>query len=271
MDYHIAAEQIRILSGSEIPKVGLILGSGLGGIARSITVSTKTSFKDLHGFPEATVSGHSGQLILGTWEGIGVACLQGRSHLYEGHSIQKLTTPIRALKLAGCEILILTCAAGSLNEDMQPGDLMLIKDHINWSGLSPLTGLNDDKLGARFVDMSEAYDRNLLEIARQTAKQSGFKLHEGVYVWSLGPNFETPAEIRAFRQIGANAVGMSTVPECITAVHCGLRVLAVSVMTNLAAGLQANVSHEETLTMGKQASPKLEQLLNGIIKNGIYG
>jgi len=119
--------------------------------------------------------------------------------------------------------------------------------------------------------MSEAYDRNLLEIARQTAKQSGFKLHEGVYVWSLGPNFETPAEIRAFRQIGANAVGMSTVPECITAVHCGLRVLAVSVMTNLAAGLQANVSHEETLTMGKQASPKLEQLLNGIIKNGIYG
>tara|TARA_B100001964_G_C13942643_1_gene469657 strand:+ start:163 stop:630 length:468 start_codon:yes stop_codon:yes gene_type:complete len=150
---------------------------------------------------------------------------------------------------------------------MLPGELMLVTDHINWSGLSPLVGSNDDGIGPRFIDVSQAYDPTLQGVARETAKDVGLTLHEGVYIWCLGPNFETPAEIRAFRQIGADAVGMSTVPECLAAVHCGLKVLAIAVITNFAAGLQKNVSHAETLEMGKEATPKLELLLDGVMKH----
>ena len=267
MDYYKAADRIRTLAGTNPPRVGLILGSGLGELANSMSLSSETSYKDLPGFPEPTISGHYGQLKLGTWAGVPIACLQGRSHLYEGHHIQELATPIRALKLIGCEVLVLTCAAGSLHERMLPGDLMLVTDHINWSGLSPLAGSNDDNIGPQFVDVSQAYDPKLQGVARQTAKDVGLNFHEGVYVWCLGPNFETPAEIRAFRQIGGDAVGMSTVPECLAAVHCGLKVLAIAVITNLAAGLQKNVSHAETLAMGKEAAPNLGLLLDGVMKH----
>jgi xanthosine phosphorylase len=266
MDYHKAADRIRTLAGTNPPRVGLILGSGLGELANSMSLLSEISYKDLPGFPEPTISGHYGQLKLGTLAGVPIACLQGRSHLYEGHHIQQLATPIRALKLAGCEVLVLTCAAGSLHENMLPGDLMLVTDHINWSGLSPLVGSNDDSIGSRFVDVSQAYDPMLQGLAKQIAEDIGLTLHEGVYIWCLGPNFETPAEIRAFRQIGGDAVGMSTVPECLAAVHCGLKVLAISVITNMAAGLQKNVSHAETLAMGKEATPKLGLLVGGVMR-----
>ena len=267
MDDQKAADRIRSLAGANPPRVGLILGSGLGELANAISLFSTTSYKDLPGFPEPTISGHFGQLKIGTWSGIAIACLQGRSHLYEGHHIQQLAIPIRALKLAGCRVLVLTCAAGSLHDNMLPGELMLVTDHINWSGLSPLVGSNDDGIGPRFIDVSQAYDPTLQGVARETAKDVGLTLHEGVYIWCLGPNFETPAEIRAFRQIGADAVGMSTVPECLAAVHCGLKVLAIAVITNFAAGLQKNVSHAETLEMGKEATPKLELLLDGVMKH----
>jgi len=266
MDHQAAANRIRSLADTSPPRVGLILGSGLGELVESVSSLSNTSYKDLPGFPEPTITGHEGQLRLGEWSGVSIACLQGRSHLYEGHDIQKLTLPIRALKLAGCEILVLTCAAGSLHDAMSPGDLMLVTDHINWPGLSPLVGPNDERIGPRFVDVSQAYDATLQQVARQTAKAVGLTLHEGVYIWCLGPNFETPAEIRAFRGIGADAVGMSTVPECLAAVHCGLRVLSIAVITNLAAGLQTNVSHAETLAMGKEAIPKLRLLVDGVMK-----
>ena len=253
------------MAGSQLPRVGLILGSGLGELADRIEDTEEISYADLPGFPAPTVTGHAGRLLIGDWSGVRVACLQGRFHAYEGHDLATLALPARALYAAGCETLVLTCAAGSLREDMEPGSLMLVTDHINWSGVSPLAGTNDELLGPRFVDLSRAYDPALQVIARTAAKAAGVVLHEGVYIWVLGPNFETPAEIRAFRTLGADAVGMSTVPECLAAVHCGLRVIAIAVMTNLAAGLQANLSHVETLTMGQQVTPQLGLLLENMM------
>ena len=266
MGHQDAAAQIRALAGDRPPRVGLILGSGLGGLAESIESFSDVGYSDLPGFPVPTVSGHEGRLRLGTWSGVPVACLQGRFHFYEGHDIQQLAVPIRALRSAGCETLILTCAAGSLQPEMGPGELMLVTDHINWPGISPLVGSNDDTIGPRFVDVSQAYDPTLQKIAQMAANETGITLHEGVYVWCLGPNFETPAEIRAFRKLGADAVGMSTVPECLAAVHCGLRVMAIAVVTNLAAGMQMNLSHVETMTVGSAATPKLSALLGGVMK-----
>ena len=266
MDYQKAADYIRSLAEPNPPRVGLVLGSGLGALAESIDSPIKASYNEIPGFLAPTVSGHAGELILGTWSGVNIACLKGRSHLYEGHHIKQLTVPIRTLKSVGCETLILTCAAGSISEEMRPGDLMLVTDHINWPGLSPLVGSNDDSIGPRFLDVSHAYDPTLRELARQTAKDVEVTLHEGVYIWCLGPNFETPAEIRAFRQIGADAVGMSMVPECLAAVHCGLKVIAIAVVTNLAAGLQTDVSHAETLATGRGAVPNVKRLLDGFMQ-----
>ena len=244
----------------------MILGSGLGGLAESSESSSDVGYSALPGFPLNTVSGHEGRLRIGTWSGVSVACLQGRFHFYEGHDIQQLAVPIRALRSAGCETLILTCAAGSLQPEMGLGELMLVTDHINWPGISPLVCVNDDTIGPRFVDVSQAYDPTLQKIAQTVAIETGITLHEGVYIWCLGPNFETPAEIRAFRKLGADAVGMSTVPECLAAVHCGLRVMAIAVVTNLAAGMQKDLSHVETMTVGSAATPKLSALLGGVMK-----
>lgn len=253
------------MAGSKPPRVGVILGSGLGELADRIERTEEISYADLPGFPVPTVLGHAGTLQIGDWSGMRIACLQGRFHAYEGHDLSTLALPVRALQAAGCEILLLTCAAGSLQEEMGPGSLMLVTDHINWSGVSPLAGSNDERVGPRFVDLSRAYDPALQVIARMAANESGIALHEGVYIWCLGPNFETPAEIRAFHMLGADAVGMSTVPECLAAVHCGLRVMAIAVMVNLAAGMQANLSHVDTLAMGREALPQLGMLLETVM------
>jgi inosine/guanosine/xanthosine phosphorylase family protein len=264
--YRAAAIRILDSAGARPPKVGMILGSGLSGVADAIDNPSTLPYAELEGFPDAKVSGHAGQLVLGELGGVSVACLQGRWHAYEGHALVDLAIPIRALKAAGCEILLITCAAGSLRAKMPPGSLMMLTDHINWPGLSPLIGPNDDTLGSRFTDLSHAYDPALQGQLREAASDAGLELHEGVYLWCLGPSFETPAEIRAFAHLGADAVGMSTVPETLVARHCGLAVAAVAVITNLAAGLQSDLSHEQTLAGGSQAAPQLARLIKGFMK-----
>jgi xanthosine phosphorylase len=208
------------------------------------------------------VQGHAGRLVLGNLSGVAVACMQGRAHLYEGHEAADLALPIRALRLAGCDILMLTNAAGSLNAAFLPGSLMMLSDHINMTGANPLVGANDERFGPRFPDMTVAYDRELRRSLAASATALGVTLHEGVYVALLGPNFETPAEIRALRTLGADAVGMSTVPECLVARHCGMRVAAISTLTNLAAGMtDEELSHEQSLAVGAEAAKDLARLL----------
>ena len=259
--YQKAAQQILSLAGAHPPEVGVILGSGLAGVAESFTDAVVLPYSEIDGFPKAGVEGHTGQLVMGKQGSCSVACLQGRWHAYEGHDLADLAVPIRALKAAGCKSLLMTCAAGSLQKEMPPGSLMMLTDHINWPGLSPLIGPNDDEIGPRFTDLSNAYDDDLQKLIRQSASSVSIALHEGVYLWCLGPNFETPAEIRAFAGLGANAVGMSTVPEALIARHCGLKVAAIAVITNLAAGMQSGLSHEQTLAVGSKAAPILTKLI----------
>ena len=262
-DFHPAADEIRALARGYLPRVGLVLGSGLETVVDSFDQAAAIAYDALPGFPIPSVEGHQGQLVLGEWNGVRIACLQGRAHAYEGGDPSQMRLPIRALKSAGCEMLLLTCAAGSLNPAMAPGHLMCFTDHINWSGLSPLMGPNDNDVGPRFVDLTEAYDARLRSLLEQAAVEGHVEWHQGVYLWSLGPNFETPAEIRAFQFLGADAVGMSTVPECLVARHCGLRVAALAVITNFAAGLDSGVlSHEGTLANGQQAVPDMVRLLD---------
>ena len=260
-----AGQMIRQAAAGRLPRVGLILGSGLAELANRVENPAEISYKDLPGYPMTTVEGHVGRLVIGDWAGTRVACMQGRFHVYEGYDPVDLVLPIRALHAAGCEILVLTCAAGSLSENMPPGSLMTLTDHINWSGISPLAGPNDDDIGPRFLDLNNAYDPQLRTLLQDAARDAGITLHEGVYIWCLGPNFETPAEIRAFRSLGADVVGMSTVPECLAARHCGMRVAAVSVITNLAAGMQPELFHAETLAAGEQATPRLGRLIESFL------
>jgi xanthosine phosphorylase len=256
---------IRQAAAGRLPRVGLILGSGLAELANRVENPAEISYKDLPGYPMTTVEGHVGRLVIGDWAGARVACMQGRFHVYEGYDPVDLVLPIRALQAAGCDVLVLTCAAGSLRENMPPGSLMTLTDHINWSGISPLAGPNDDDIGPRFLDLNNAYDPQLRRLLQDAARDAGITLHEGVYIWCLGPNFETPAEIRAFRSLGADVVGMSTVPECLAARHCGMRVAAVSVITNLAAGMQPELFHAETLAAGEQATPRLGRLIESFL------
>ena len=256
------AEIIKSKISGEVPKYALVLGSGLGELAEQIEVEAEISYDDLPGFPIPTVEGHHGSMLIGTLMGTPIICLQGRAHLYEGHSVEKITTPIRTLKTVGVENLILTNAAGSLDAENGPGSLVLINDQINFSGINPLVGPNDERFGPRFSDMSFAYDPDLRKAISEVAKAEGIKLPEGVYIMVKGPSFETPAEIRAFRTMGANVVGMSTVPECIIANHAGMKVLGISSVTNLAAGMSGNaLSHAETLEEGKNAAKNLSKLL----------
>lgn len=257
-----AAAVIAAAAPGFVPKVGLILGSGLGGLGDEIADAQVINYADLPGFPEPSVEGHAGRLILGTLGGMPVACLQGRVHLYEGHPPQIVQTLVRTLKVAGCETLIVTNAAGSLRTDVEAGSLMLISDHINMQPMNPLTGPNDDSFGPRFPPMSAAYDENLRERFKAVAARLGITLHEGVFVALLGPYFETPAEIRAMKVLGADSVGMSVVPEVLVARHCGMRVAAISVLTNLAAGLSyEELSHEQTLHFANLAAGDLSRLI----------
>jgi purine-nucleoside phosphorylase len=222
---------------AERPLVGIVLGSGLGAFGDTLDGLTKIPYADIEGMPASTVVGHAGNLCLGRISGVPVACLQGRAHLYEGHDLDTATFGVRMLAKLGCKAVLLTNAAGGVNATFVPGDLMLMSDHLNLTGRNPLIGPNDDTLGPRFPDLSAAYDPALRAAARQAAQETGTFLREGVYAALLGPTYETPAEIRMLRLLGADAVGMSTVPEVIVLRHQGVRVGAISCITNLAAGI----------------------------------
>ena len=262
-----AATVIKHRFAESVPRVAAVLGSGLGAVADLITDPRLIDYADLPGFPRPTVSGHVGRMVAGYIDGHPVLILQGRAHAYEGHALEDLALPIRALCAAGVETLLLTNAAGSLRAEVEPGRLMLITDHINWSGMSPLTGPNDEAIGPRFLDMTEVYDPKLRAAMLRAATGAGIALAEGVYIWVPGPSFETPAEIRAFGILGADAVGMSIVPEVLAARHCGLRVVAVSCIANLAAGMVAGAAldHAHTLVQSGVMAGDMGRLLAGFL------
>ena len=248
------------------PGVGIVLGSGLGEVAEAVQDATVIGYEQLAGWPRPSVQGHAGKAVLGRIGGVRVAVLQGRAHLYEGGDPDALRTPVRALRAAGAEILILTNAAGSLQPEVGPGRLMAITDHVNLQGINLLIGPSDEAIGPRFPSLRDAYDPVLLGELRAAAREAGVELAEGVYLAVSGPSFETPAEIRAFRTLGADAVGMSTVQETILARHCGLRVAAISVITNLAEGMgDEALSHEQTLGGAAKGAEDLRRLLLSFI------
>jgi xanthosine phosphorylase len=248
------------------PRVGIVLGSGLGAVADAVGDAETIEYGDLPGFPRPTVAGHAGRAVVGDLAGVVVAVLQGRRHLYEGPPYDPIGTPIRALRAAGADTLILTNAAGSLRPEVGPGRLMAIADHINLTGRNPLAGPNDDAVGPRFPSLRDAYDPDLRAGLHATAAEVGIDLVEGIYLAVTGPSFETPAEIRAFRTLGADAVGMSTVHETIVARHAGLRVAAISTITNLAEGLSDEpLSHEQTLRDAQRAAGDLARLLEAFV------
>ena len=256
-----AAERVRALAPHHTPSIGIILGSGLGGLADRIEDAVAIDYRELPGFPVPTIAGHAGRLVLGRLGQANVACLAGRVHLYEGHPASTVAVLVRTLHRLGCRTLFVTNAAGALHADAVPGSLMLITDHINFMGTNPLVGRNDERYGPRFPAMSGAYDVALQRELRSAAISLGITLREGVYLALLGPCFETPAEIRSLARLGADAVGMSTVPEVIVARHCGMRVAAISVITNLGAGLADEVlSHEHTLRGSDAAAADLQRL-----------
>ncbi len=252
------------------PKIGMILGSGLGPLAEAIEGAEHIEVSTIPGWPVSTVEGHSGKLVFGHLEGVPVFVLQGRAHYYEGHSIERIGLPVRVMQKLGAEILIVTNAAGAVHPDFSPGELMLISDHINLIGMagqSPLRGPNLDAYGPRFPDMSQAYDPELKSIARAVADKGDIPLQEGVYVCLAGPSFETPADLRFLRGIGVDAVGMSTVPEVIIARHGGMRVLGVSGISNKANLDGSTVTtHEEVLAAGEVIVPRLTALVRGVLK-----
>jgi xanthosine phosphorylase len=244
------------------PRLAIILGSGLGAVAEALEDAVTIPYTELPDFPAPSVHGHAGTLALGTLSGVSVACLQGRRHIYEGGDPGAMRGPVRALKAAGAEALFVTNAAGSLNAEVGPGALMAISDHINMLGVNPLTGPNDDAVGPRFPSLRDAYDPELRRLLHAAADTLGVALADGVYLATAGPSFETPAEIRAFRTLGADAVGMSTVPEVILARHAGLKVAAVSAITNLAEGMGGEaLSHEQTLRYANEAAGDLTRLI----------
>ena len=248
------------------PQVGVVLGSGLGGFADAIADPVVVDYDELPGFPPLTVAGHAGRAVLGAIGGVRVAVLQGRAHVYEGGDLDRLRAPVRALRAAGAETLVLTNAAGSLRAEVGPGRLMAITDHVNLQGVNLLAGANDEAIGPRFPSLRDAYDPGLLGELRAAAREVDVELAEGVYLAVAGPSFETPAEIRAFRTLGADAVGMSTVQETILARHCGLRVCAISVITNLAEGMSdAALSHEQTLAGAARGAEGLTRLLGAFL------
>jgi xanthosine phosphorylase len=262
-----AADIIRARKPGFQPRVALILGSGLGVLAEQMTDSVSISFADLPGFPISTVHGHAGELVLGTLAGVPVACLKGRAHFYEGYGPGVMISAVRTMKLIGCELLFATNAAGSLRAEVDAGSLVAISDHINGLPGSPMVGPNDDRFGPRFFSMSNAYDSEVREQVKATAKEKGITLHEGVYICYSGPNFETAAEIRAFKTLGADIVGMSTVPEVVAARHCGLKVTAVSVITNLAEGMSPfQLSHEQTLKYAAVGAKDLVALIPAFLE-----
>ncbi len=269
--FETAAAAINKLTNHLEPKIGLILGSGLNPLAQAIENSVAISYGEIPHFPTATVEGHIGQLIVGQLEGQTVVVMQGRAHYYEGYSIAEIAFPIRVMQVLGIESLIVTNAAGGLNPEFKAGDVMLITDHINligMCGLNPLRGPNLDEFGPRFPDMSEPYDAHLRALAQQVAAKEGVPLRQGVYICLSGPSFETRADLKFLRLIGADAVGMSTVPETTVARHGGTRVLGLSGISNVAPleGSPVETTHEEVLETGQVLVPRLETIICGVLR-----
>ena len=263
---HDSAKLFLKISNNTRPEIAIILGSGLTNFFDDRDIIASISYEDLPDFPRPTVKGHAGKLVLGKINNVNVVCMYGRSHIYEGHDPIALAKPIRVLKDIGCKLLVVTNAAGSLDEDMPPGSLMAVTDHINLSGFNPLIGTNADEYGPRFFDMSDGYHRKYREQLISIAENINQKIYEGVYCMYSGPNFETPAEIKASKVLGVNAVGMSTVPEVLVANHCSLPVIAVSIITNLAAGMNKNkLSHQETLENAGMAEKNILNLIKKFI------
>ena len=255
------------LTNNNSPDVAVILGSGLTNFFDDQDIIESISYEELEDFPQPTVKGHAGKLVLGKINNLNVVCMYGRSHIYEGHNPQSLAAPIRVLKDIGSKLLIVTNAAGCLDENMPAGSLMAIKDHINWSGFNPLIGANAESYGPRFHDMSDGYHKFYREQLIDIAKKTNQKLYEGIYCMYSGTNFETPAENNALKVIGGNAVGMSTVPEVLVANHCSLPVIGISVITNLAAGMnKTKLSHQETLENASLAENNVLNLIKQFIR-----
>lgn len=266
-DVEASAALIRAKLGALKPRVAIILGSGLGGLAEKVENAVKIPYRELPGFPILTVAGHSGELIAGKLSGVDVIAFKGRKHFYETDDPYPLKTMIRAAKAVGIEVLFISNAAGALRKDMKVSELMAISDHINYMGLSVLSGANDDDFGPRFVPMTDAWDPGLRAKLLSVAKKSGITLHEGVYVAFRGPTFETPAEIRMAINMGADAVGMSSVPDCVIARHCGLKVVGCSMLTNMGAGLSdEKLSHAHTLEMAARGAAAFEKLVAEFVK-----
>ena len=248
------------------PRIALVLGSGLGGFADSLTDATRVPYAEIPAFPESTAIGHAGQMVIGKAGNVPVAAMQGRVHLYEGYSAQQVTFPVRVFGRMGIRAVILTNAAGGINLSYSQGALVLIRDHINLQGENPLVGPNDDRFGVRFPDMTHAYAKDYREFAHTEFAKHGLTLHEGVYAGLLGPSYETPAEIEYLRRIGADLVGMSTVAEVIAARHMGIKVLAISCVTNMAAGiLDQPLSHAEVMETGERVKTTFEALLRAVL------
>ncbi|MCI9219438.1 MAG: purine-nucleoside phosphorylase [Lachnospiraceae bacterium] len=251
-----------------VPKVAIVLGSGLGDYAEDVRVAYELSYSELEDFPISTVPGHAGKFIFGFVDDIPVACMKGRVHYYEGYPVSDVVLPIRLLKLMGAEILFLTNAAGGVNTSFHAGDLMMIKDHISAFAPNPLIGPNIEELGVRFPDMSSVYDRDLQKLLVRTAKENRIYLQEGVYAQMTGPSYESPAEIRMLRSLGCDAVGMSTVVEAIAARHMGMKICGVSCISNLAAGMSANpLSHREVQEAADMAAPNFKKLVTEAVKS----
>lgn len=269
---HVAAAAAAIRKATRHqPKIALVLGSGLGELADTVTNPDIIPYTDIPHWPASTVVGHSGKLVIGDFEGQSVMMLRGRAHYYEGHDMPAIALPVRVMHALGIETLVVTNAAGGINQSFTPGDLMLITDHINFlglAGLNPLRGPNDNAVGERFPDLTEAYDPQLRKLVQETAVSLNIPLQQGIYAYVAGPSFETPAELRFLNAVGADAVGMSTVPAVIVARHAGIRVLGISTITNKAI-LNPNagdeVSHEEVLEIGLQVVPRLASLLRGVV------
>ncbi len=273
-----AAEFIRSKYSGEL-QTAIVLGSGLGDFANSVEDAVRIKYEEIPGFAVSTVEGHAGQLVLGKIGGVGVAVQQGRFHYYEGYDMQQVMLPVRSFGLLGIKNLIVTNAAGSLNSDMTPGSLMILSDHLNCLGVNPLRGPNDKRFGARFPDMSEVYDREFQQIAHAEAEAIAHErfdkgldekltdfIHRGVYCALSGPTYETPAEIRMYRLLGADAVGMSTVPEAIAARHMGIRTLGISCITNLAAGMaEGEIDHSEVMDTGARVAEVFGELLKRVV------
>lgn len=270
MEYNLIEQASLFLKEkfSNQPKIGLILGSGLGVLADEIEKPLKIQYKDIPNFPISTVEGHAGQLVFGKLSGKDVVAMQGRFHYYEGYSFDQVTFPVRVMKELGVEVLVVTNAAGGVNKDYEPGDLMIISDHINNMGSNPLIGPNDSRFGARFPDMSEAYNKELRSQAKEIANQLNIKIQEGVYVGNTGPTYETPAEVRMIRTLGGDAVGMSTVPEVIVARHAGLKVLGISCISNMASGiLDQPLTHDEVIETTEKVRADFLTFVKEIVKN----